>query len=318
MNKEFEVLTGKIRKSKTLKAIFLKNEAGKIGSKLKKTKDGKEFWGEFIEFLDEYGYRESKGSLSVANPTWKESPELVLGVLKGVVSGPPKPKAKRKKVGPFFFKGILKEAQFLQQIREDTRFFIMMLMPTLRDALLRFGKHLVKAKVIKKPEDVFYYKFSEVKKAAKGFPLNAKTKKELRELNKRRKAKFLELKDVPFIDPKLYRSSSGKGNVFLMGTSGSPGEVEGLARVINGMSEFKSLRSGEILVAPFTNPSWTPLFESAIGVVVDTGGVMSHAAIVAREYGIPAVMGTSDGTKKIKTGDKIRVNGTSGEVFKVN
>lgn len=317
-NEHLKILTEKISGNKILKTIFIKNKVGEIRSQLKKTKEGQKFWEEFSEFLEKYGYRESKGTLSISNPTWKESPELVLGILKGASSSTPPPKPKKKKLKPLFFKKILGEARHLQELREDTRFYIMMLIPTLRDVLLRFGKNLVKAEVIKKPADVFYFKFSELKKAARTFPLDAKTRKKLKELYQRRKSKILELEAVPFIDPKLYRSARRKGDSFLVGTSGSPGEVEGQARVIKEMSEFKNLRPGEILIAPYTNPAWTPLFENAAGVVVDTGGVMSHAAIVAREYGIPAVMGTSDGTQKIKTGDKISVNGTSGEVFKLN
>ena len=138
---------------------------------------------------------------------------------------------------------------------------------------------------------------------------------EFKVLISRRKAKYTELENTPFVDPRLYRSQKSKDGALLVGTPGSPGLVEGIARVIKDSSEFDKLRSGEVLVAPYTNPAWTPLFEIASAVVVDTGGMMSHAAIVAREYGIPAIMGTVDGTKKIKDGDKIQVNGNNGKVF---
>ena len=316
-NMQLELLAERIRQNKVLKEIFRKNETNKISSQLKKTKEGQEFLSTFDEFLEEYGYRESRGTFNISNPTWKESPELVLGILKGQSSSPPKKKPKNKTHKKIFFKSILKEAQHLQGLREDTRFLMMMLVPTIRGAALTFGKHLVRSKILKDPQDIFYFQLSELEQTAKAFPLNKKKKKELKDLFQKRKAKFLELEKIPFIDPRLYGGLRKKGEAFLMGSAGSPGETVGPARVIKDISEFKSLRQGEVLIAPYTNPSWTPLFEVASAVVVDTGGVMSHAAIVARDYGIPAVMGTIDGTKKIKTGERIRVNGTSGEVFKL-
>ncbi len=82
--------------------------------------------------------------------------------------------------------------------------------------------------------------------------------------------------------------------------------------IIQDRSEFGRLRLGEVLVVPYTNPTWTPLFQRAIAVVVDSGGAGSHATIVAREYGIPAVMGTIDGTQRLADGQQGRVDGNSG------
>src|SRR4029077_6423236 len=109
----------------------------------------------------------------------------------------------------------------------------------------------------------------------------------------------------------LMNSSQGQagGSVILKGTSGSPGVARGPARVVHDVSEFGKLRAGDVLVAPVTNPAWTPLFQRAVAVVVDTGGVASHAAIVAREYGVPAVMGTMNGTTELKDGQWIQVDG---------
>ncbi|MDD4169403.1 MAG: PEP-utilizing enzyme [Desulfotomaculaceae bacterium] len=100
----------------------------------------------------------------------------------------------------------------------------------------------------------------------------------------------------------------------LRGFSGSTGVVEGIARVVRGPSELSTLREGEILVAPTTSPSWAPIFTVIRGVVTDVGGIMSHAAIVCREYGMPAVVGAGYGTARIKTGQRIRVDGDKGIV----
>jgi pyruvate,water dikinase len=98
---------------------------------------------------------------------------------------------------------------------------------------------------------------------------------------------------------------------------GSPGVAEGPVCIVQDASEFDKLIVGNVLVAPYTNPSWTPLFQRAAAVVVDSGSVASHAAIVAREYGIPAVMATRTGTRILRNGEKIRVDGSRGTVVRV-
>lgn len=104
----------------------------------------------------------------------------------------------------------------------------------------------------------------------------------------------------------------------LKGVSGSVGEAIGKACIINGPEEFYKLEKGDVLVCRLTDPEWTPLFTLAGAVVADTGAALSHAAIVAREYGIPAVLGVGCATSKFQDGDIIRVNGTKGEAAKVN
>ena len=104
----------------------------------------------------------------------------------------------------------------------------------------------------------------------------------------------------------------------LTGFPGSPGVVEGNARVVMGVADLDQVRDGEILVCPITAPSWAPIFSRIQATVTDIGGMMSHAAIVCREYGLPAVLGTGLATRVLKTGQKIRVDGNSGTVPVVN
>ena len=98
------------------------------------------------------------------------------------------------------------------------------------------------------------------------------------------------------------------------GVAASGGRASGPVRVIREPAHFGAMRSGDVLVCPYTNPAWTPLFSHAAAVVVDSGGVGSHAAIVAREYGIPAVMGTGTGTTVLTDGQRVTVDGDSGLV----
>jgi pyruvate,water dikinase len=111
-----------------------------------------------------------------------------------------------------------------------------------------------------------------------------------------------------------WASPDGPGSSTLTGFAGSPGAVEGPARVIRDVGQISELQEGEVLVAAVTSPSWTPVFGKVAAAVSDIGGIMSHAAIVSREYGMPAVVGTGDATSRIKTGDRLRVDGDSGTV----
>jgi rifampicin phosphotransferase len=118
------------------------------------------------------------------------------------------------------------------------------------------------------------------------------------------------------VDPRLLAvGGQTAGNALLTGTPGSPGIAEGPVRIVRDAYEFGRLGPGEVLVAPYTHPAWTPLFQRAAAVVVDSGGAASHAAIVAREYGIPAVMGTADGTSRLTDDQVIRVDGNRGIVL---
>lgn len=108
---------------------------------------------------------------------------------------------------------------------------------------------------------------------------------------------------------------SGETTNHLKGMAASAGKVEGIARVINSPDELGLLEQDEILVTRVTAPSWAPVFGKIKATVTDIGGMMSHAAIVCREYALPAVTGTGSATTTIKTGDRIMVNGSTGEVI---
>jgi pyruvate,water dikinase len=104
------------------------------------------------------------------------------------------------------------------------------------------------------------------------------------------------------------------GGSLLTGSAASPGVVEGPARVVVDVAQLADIRDGDVLVCPVTSPAWAPIFPKVTAVVTDIGGVMSHAAIVCREYGLPAVVGTGRATAAIRTGQFVRVDGSSGVV----
>ena len=116
-----------------------------------------------------------------------------------------------------------------------------------------------------------------------------------------------------------FRTPTGTvGEELVRGMPSSPGVARGRVRLVSGPEGFDSFEEGEVLVAQATTPGWTPLFARAAAVVTDTGSVMAHAALVAREYGIPAVAGTGDATRKLRDGTLVTVDGSAGVVLEVS
>jgi pyruvate,water dikinase len=114
--------------------------------------------------------------------------------------------------------------------------------------------------------------------------------------------------------PERFHQTQSEDERVITGIAASPGTVEGIARVVNTVDDFDDVRDGDILVCQMTNPAWVVLFTKIAGLVTDTGGTTSHPAVLSREFGIPAVVGTSVATQRIVTGDLVRVDGGAGRV----
>jgi pyruvate,water dikinase len=213
----------------------------------------------------------------------------------------------------------LTKARYLFQIREDTHFYATLVQPTIRGVSLELGQQLVQAGALDQVEDVFHLQLKELENLGESWPPSEQTIAQIRSLVAQRKLKRESLANKPIIDPRLLVTSQAQRgqDILLSGTSGSPGLAQGPAKIVHNFSEFGKLQAGDVLVAPVTNPAWTPLFQRAVAVIVDTGGLASHAAIVAREYGIPAVMGTMTGTKELQDGQQVQVDGSRGLVLRV-
>jgi pyruvate,water dikinase len=330
-NRLLEELAAQIRSDATLASVFADHEASELWTQLEKQPSGQAFLAELQAYLDRYGHREA-AALLVSQPTWKDAPEVMLGILKGLALAEPRPQTERPawegarnellmhpllRLSPmrFIFLELLTEGRCFLQLREDTHFYGTLLLPVIRRTLLELGRRLVTVGVLDAPEDVFHLKLDELERVNGTWPPPAPLADELRALMVRRKERRATLEGTPLVDPLLFRRTELEGDARLRGTAGSPGIAEGPVRIIRTGAEFGKLRWGEVLVAPYTNPAWTPLFQRAAAVVVDSGSAGSHAAIVAREYGIPAVMGTIDGTRRLVDGEWVRVDGTRGLVF---
>jgi pyruvate,water dikinase len=213
----------------------------------------------------------------------------------------------------------LETTRYLFQIREDTHFYATLVQPAIRHVALELGRRLKQGGALDDVEEIFHMRLEELESLGKSWPLPEEEVAQIRALVARRKAKRESLANKPMVDPRRLTGTSqprAGEDVLLNGTSGSPGLARGPAKIVHDVSEFGKLQAGDVLVARATNPAWTPLFQRAAAIIVDTGGSASHAAIVAREYGVPAVMGTMHGTSTLQDGQWIQVDGSRGLVLK--
>ena len=221
------------------------------------------------------------------------------------------------------FRRLLADAQHIVPIREEQTEELTTAWPIMRRAVLRIGEALVAARLIAEPEDVFFLTRDEVLAALAGTPLAVSVDVAGRRSLRSEQARLVPPPLVGRVNPmlkKMWDAFPGaigavrSDTALVSGVPASPGRVTGVVRVIRGPEQFDELQAGEILVAPVTAPAWTPLFTRAAAVVTDVGSAAAHASIIAREYGIPAVVGCGDATSRLRTGMRVTVDGNTGNV----
>jgi rifampicin phosphotransferase len=289
-------------------------------------------------FLIRYGHR-AVAEIDLGLPRWADDPSPLLSTLSGYLaldaSGGSDAAAQfqaaalqarataheltRRAARRSFVRGVavrllLGRGRALAGLREMPKFLIVLLMAQVRAALVPVGVELAQAGRLEQPGDVFFLNLTETRAAVAGADQRALVSNRRAdyefELRRRNLPRFL-LSDGT--EPALELAAGEADADVLRGTPASAGQVVGRARVILDPTGAR-LAPGEILVAPSTDPGWTPLFVTASGLVMEMGGAMSHGAVVAREYAIPAVVGLAGATERIADGQLIAVNGTTGTV----
>ncbi len=221
------------------------------------------------------------------------------------------------------FQTLLAETQRMVPIRdEQTREFTLS-WPVMRRAVVRIGQALTDQGAIASPDDLFFLTRTEAIAALAGEPLSPSVIPAERRSTREEQKKLVPPNWVGQVS-RAFRAMPGafarmvgaqrSDHALVSGVPASPGRVTGQVRVIRGPDEFDQLLPGEILVAPLTAPAWTPLFTRAAAVVTDVGSAAAHASIIAREYGIPAVVGCGDATARLRTGMRVTVDGSTGNV----
>lgn len=307
---------------------------------LSQSGDGRIFLAELDAFLEQYGHREVR--MDILYPTWSQDPTPVLNFIRGYFDADDRASpfvqqarlvqereqlaqeveshlhsdvAGRFAIAPLFH-WVLKNTQTHTRERDTMHFELTRLFPPFRRALLVLGTRWQKQNLIDAPDDVFFLHLDEMQTLAE-------TPRPVHDLVRERRAEFAAnaqhsppaiLRDGVAVDmPQSAATDTASGT--LRGIAGSPGIAHGIVRVVRGPDEFEKLKRGEILVAPLTNPVWTPLFAIAGGIITQVGGILSHGAIVAREYGIPAVMAVPDATTLLQDGQRVTVDGNKGIVI---
>ena len=220
------------------------------------------------------------------------------------------------------FRRLLADAQRLIAIREEQTQELTLPWPVLRRAVVRLGEALVDRGRISQPDDIFFLTRAEALDALDGRStpeVDVSARRTLRAGQARLVAPLVVGRLPPMAGwmwsnfTRLVGARPSE-RALISGTPASAGRATGRVRVIRGADEFGDLRRGEILVAPLTAPAWTPLFELAAGVVTDVGSAAAHASLIAREYGIPAIVGTGDATGRLRTGMLVTIDGGTGTV----
>lgn len=305
---------------------------------LHRFRGGEESRNAIIAFLNKYGMR-CAGEIDLTKPRWSERPlTLIPAILNNIKNFEPGESTRRLERG--LQESMKKKQELLDRLkqlpdgiekagqagkmislvrsfigyREYPKYVMMNHFFIYRQALLKEAAGLVEAGVIHEMDDIYFLTFEELREAV------YTRRPDYEVIDQRKEAYRIYEKLAPprviTSDGEIVSGAYKRKNLpagALVGLPVSSGVVEGRARVILDIGDA-SLADGDILVTPFTDPSWTPVFVSAKALVTEVGGLMTHGAVIAREYGLPAVVGVENATGRIRDGQRIRVNGTEGYV----
>ncbi len=341
-----------VKKSETLQAAFKGATASDVMAALNGSPEGQALITDQLEpYLQEFGHK-ALWSHEVMFPLWVENPGPAIEAVRGYVVSDYDYPATIKGVEDDLndaikecMDGVTGEAREKLQAALDASLKMNPLTPDhhfyidqgtnarLRTVLLAVGRKMVEHDIIDDAEDIMFLHYNELralvgdKDAYDARDLVSDRRDDHEEATMKRPPDWLgsateEALGFPYaglwgFPERFYRKPPTKAGE-ITGLAASPGVIEAKARVITTMDQFDSVEEGEILVCRMTNPAWVVLFTQISGLVTDAGGTTSHSAVVSREFGLPAVVGTSVATKDIKTGDTLRVNGTTGVVEILN
>ncbi|MCU6709107.1 phosphoenolpyruvate synthase [Paenibacillus sp. J5C_2022] len=310
-------------------------EAKDFQERLLACRGGQAFRQALEAFLRKHGMRCS-GEIDITKPRWYEDPTLILPSLLSHMRTSSNGEHRRKfqqgvkeaevaerhileqtgamKRGKL--KKAIKRYRYLMGMREHHKYAVIRHFALYKKVIMEEARKLAKKGVLAEEQDVYFLTMEELIALVDGtFYRDVRSmveeRKHQHESNLEREVPRVMTSEGEVLTGKVKGGKAPEGA--LEGTAVSAGIVEGVARVIM-KPEDAQLNAGEILVAPFTDPGWTPLFASAVGLVIEVGGLMSHGSVIAREYGIPAVAGIDNATSVIKDGARIRLNGTEGYV----
>lgn len=270
----------------------------------------------FQQFLQDHGHRTFR-ELEMRQPGWRDDPSPLIESLKATLLAPeevpPSPASTNHLAeAPFYIRGLIKWARRTVQQRETSKSMLVAVTDVFKQAYRRLGVLLSDGGLLADPDLVFFLTHEELGELIEGDDAEL-----LQKALQRRDIFDLQsswnFDDIFTGKPEPRTAESGK---FIEGRlTGNPvsvGVVEGIARVVNDPSEAAAIRPADILIAPITDIGWTPYFRLIAGLATDIGSSVSHGAVIAREYGLPAIVNTGIGTQVIKSGDLVRLDADQG------
>jgi len=327
-----------IRPHREVMALLQHVEDEGFLDELAKVAGGQEARDAILAFLDKYGMR-CVGEIDITRPRWSERPTTLVPVILGNIKNL-EPGAGKRRFEQGRQEAWTKEQEVLERLqalpdgerkaeeakrmidrvrtfigyREYPKYVIVSRYFVYKQALLEEAERLVQAHVLREKEDIFYLTFQELHGAVRANQVDDHLIHQRKDAFRSYQA--LTPPRVLTSDGEVIAGAYRRDDVpagALVGLAVSAGIIEGRARVIHDMAEA-DLEAGDILVTAYTDPSWSPLFVAITGLVTEVGGLMTHGAVIAREYGLPAVVGVEQATRLIRTGQRIRVHGTDGYV----
>ncbi len=326
-----------VRKSDVLIKEFESENYKTLNARIKQLEGFKEFKEKYFSFLERYGSRASC-EIDIAREKWIENPAQLVKTIMSTVKTSKEglhreeyEKTMKKalenshefikllenkagKIKTRLVKRLIKVMRDCLPLREHHKLLMIRLFYDFKLIFIDIGKEMVLKGHLTEERDIFYLKIFEIRDYLNENKSMIERVKKIKEdydhYNK------LSIPKVMTSDGEEIKFSIDKKNLpknSIVGVPVSSGVVEGIAKVIIDPTK-DSVNKGEILVAPFTDPGWTPFFVNAKGLIMEVGGLLTHGTVVAREYGIPAVVNVADATKIIKTGDKIKLDGDTGVV----
>jgi rifampicin phosphotransferase len=292
-------------------------------------------------FMEKYGMR-GVGEIDFGQPRWREDPTPIMHTLQSYLnidesSAPDAVFAKGEQsaakavedlaahahnqsggwLKEKLVRGAARRVRLLMGARESPKFFAIRTMGIARTALLETGEEFVQAGTIERADDLVFLHLNELEALARGEARDWKALIAERRATYERERRRRQVPRILVSDGRAFYEGLGSDTDtrdLISGSPVSPGVAEGIVHIILD-PRGAQLAPGEILVCPGTDPAWTPLFMAAGGLITEVGGMMTHGSVVAREYGIPAVVGVHEATTRLKNGQRIRIDGTAGKII---
>ncbi|TDI93239.1 MAG: hypothetical protein E2O75_01985 [Chloroflexi bacterium] len=310
----------------TVRRLFDEEPAETLSARLAAEPEARAFMSGLEGFLARYGHRGTR-EMELAAPRWQEDPTPLLGMISNMLDATQSdddrgtnqralaeralvdalPNRLARRIADW----LIRRIRYYAALRENTRHFHVMALTTIRQKILELERELISTGALKCPDDIFFLTWDEITMLRGG----QSDWRDVSILIRTRRVDHARLSErMPPSTFNIELDPREADATDLSGYCASPGTAEGIARLVLDPATDAALRPGEILVAPYTDPAWTPLFVNAAAVIVEVGSYLSHAGTIAREYGVPCVVDVEGCMQRLVNGQHLRVDASNGRI----